>query len=388
MVIFLIVIVPSTQKYDNFFEECKKYIKYMPDYICAKKYNVQMGLNGTTFLVRNEAHELFVFKIHTENEWNQNETSSLKKLKDKKYIIQVYKEKTIGDSHMSILQYAKHATLQKMLLNSTYFDNMDKVMEFFKKLMIGLKSIEEAGLVHAQISLSNIQVMENYEPLISNFGASTAIGSVGSVRGVPIFMAPELVKSLNSKENFQFETSTDVYAAGVILFYMVRQHFPFQNYRMFYSKMLNRTVDFKESSSRLFMIVVMKCLRLVEKRQSISHILEYLDSEDAIDKELSTNYYYILGNTNLYISDHSLEKLRFWIVIFLVMSFLLFFVSMLSCYCHMTLILTPKISSRQAESSRPSDMSNNFINLDEANKDKQLSGEEDQLNRYKSEPKS
>ena len=98
-------------------------------------------------------------------------------------------------------------------------------VELIKQVLQGLAVSHEMGVIHRDIKPSNIMVLGNKRPLevrIYDFGIATVLDDapgdlmrtqVGSIRGTPSYMAPELFSG-----ETRASAATDIYAVGLVLY--------------------------------------------------------------------------------------------------------------------------------------------------------------------------
>ena len=83
-----------------------------------------------------------------------------------------------------------------------------------------LSAVHRAGILHRDIKAENVMREEGGRILLMDFGLSTSSQRQGQVAGTPNYMAPELFRGGAAT------VATDIYAMGVLLFYLVAGEFP------------------------------------------------------------------------------------------------------------------------------------------------------------------
>jgi tetratricopeptide (TPR) repeat protein len=83
-----------------------------------------------------------------------------------------------------------------------------------------LSAVHRAGLLHRDIKAENVMREEGGRILLMDFGLSTLPQRQTGVAGTPNYMAPELF------EGGQATVASDIYAVGVLLFYLVSGQHP------------------------------------------------------------------------------------------------------------------------------------------------------------------
>ena len=84
-----------------------------------------------------------------------------------------------------------------------------------------LSAVHRAGLVHGDIKAENVMREEGGRLLLVDFGLSHESRVGAAVGGTPLYMAPELFQGKRAS------AATDVYALGVMLYFLVSGKFPY-----------------------------------------------------------------------------------------------------------------------------------------------------------------
>lgn len=83
-----------------------------------------------------------------------------------------------------------------------------------------LSAVHRAGMVHRDIKAENVMREEGGRILLMDFGLSALARHDQELAGTPRYMAPELFRGAEAS------AITDIYAVGVLLFYLVTGHYP------------------------------------------------------------------------------------------------------------------------------------------------------------------
>ncbi len=124
-----------------------------------------------------------------------------------------------------VMQFVGGGTLMKRIKAGRI--PLDKCWKYFRELMAGLEYCHDvAGIIHRDIKPENLLLDENNTLYLSDFGVSFVIenGSdeARATFGSAYFMAPEICRFTNYKGR-----QTDIWAAGVTLYYMATGQLPF-----------------------------------------------------------------------------------------------------------------------------------------------------------------
>jgi serine/threonine protein kinase len=140
------------------------------------------------------------------------------------HIVQIYDAVVEETCSYIVMEYVEGGTLEKFCKPDALLSQRD-VAEIIFKCVRALAFANTLGLTHRDIKPGNILHNDGTEIKIADFGAAidrvsdkTIIANVGS----PAFMAPELVTG-----SAQATHVTDIYALGVVMYYMLAARLPF-----------------------------------------------------------------------------------------------------------------------------------------------------------------
>ena len=140
------------------------------------------------------------------------------------HIVQIFDAVVEGDFSYIVMEFVEGGTLEKFCAPESLLEPKE-VAEIIFKCVRALAFAQTLGLTHRDIKPGNILHKDGTEIKIADFGASinkvsdrTVITNVGS----PAYMAPELVTGTAQASHL-----TDIYALGVVMYYMLTARLPF-----------------------------------------------------------------------------------------------------------------------------------------------------------------
>ncbi len=152
-----------------------------------------------------------------------NEASLAGKL-NHPHIVQIYDAVVEGKYSYIVMEFVEGGTLEKFCAPDSLLPPRD-VAEIVFKCIRALAFAHTLGLTHRDLKPGNILHSEGTDIKLADFGAAinrvsdrTVITNVGS----PAYMSPELVTG-----QAQASHLTDIYALGVVMYYMLTGKLPF-----------------------------------------------------------------------------------------------------------------------------------------------------------------
>ena len=137
------------------------------------------------------------------------------------YIIKVFDVGQWHDIGYFTMEYVEGKPLKKYIHESNKDTLTDKV-RLLIKICEGLKAAHDQDVVHRDIKPQNIIIDKGYNPKILDFGIARKVTQQSrSISGSPKYMAPEQI------QNSVTDVRTDIYALGIIMYYMFTLKEPF-----------------------------------------------------------------------------------------------------------------------------------------------------------------
>jgi protein phosphatase len=179
-----------------------------------------------------------------------------------------------------VMTWHEGATLQQRLDNGHHF-TINGVAKVGADLMRGLSMLHRVNIVHRDIKPANIHIGSDQRLRILDLGVAlnTTVVMPEAMEnpGTPSFMAPELFEGKTAS------ITSDVYAAGVTLYYLLTRKYPYGEIEPFqtprFGEPIRPTRYRPEIPSWLENIILKAIARDIEKRfetsEEMLHALEY-----------------------------------------------------------------------------------------------------------------
>ena len=140
-------------------------------------------------------------------------------------IVTIYEVEQEGDRHFIAMEYLDGQNLRQVV-DSAGFLSPVRSVEIALEVLEGLKFAHANGVIHRDIKPDNIQILENGQIKLTDFGIARLtfepnITIDGQVFGTPSYMSPE---QINGKE---IDVRSDLFSVGVILYEMLSGTKPF-----------------------------------------------------------------------------------------------------------------------------------------------------------------
>ncbi len=123
-----------------------------------------------------------------------------------------------------VMTWHQGATLQERIDNDHHF-TVNGVAKIGIDLLRGLSMLHRLNIIHRDIKPANIHIGSDHKLRILDLGVAlnTTLDAPDSMEnpGTPSFMAPELFEDKTA------DIATDVYAAGVTLYYLLTRKYPY-----------------------------------------------------------------------------------------------------------------------------------------------------------------
>lgn len=139
------------------------------------------------------------------------------------YIIKVFDVGMWRQLGYFTMEFVKGTALKEYIMGDSRRP-LHQEIELLAKICQGMHAAHDQGVVHRDIKPQNILIDSHYNPKILDFGIARKMDAQHQKRGIsgsPKYMAPEQIR------NASIDPRTDIYALGIIMFYMFTRKEPF-----------------------------------------------------------------------------------------------------------------------------------------------------------------
>ena len=133
----------------------------------------------------------------------------------------IYGAERIGDRVGLWMEFIDGQTLEQTIRDGRPFTEAE-ALGIGSQLCAAVAAVHQAGLLHRDIKAQNVMISSDGRVVLMDFGAGRELGDAtgDGLTGTPLYLAPELLKGHPAT------VSSDVYACGVVLYYLLTGSFP------------------------------------------------------------------------------------------------------------------------------------------------------------------
>lgn len=255
---------------------CRNEIRKLPDYTCVKEDPIGMGARGTAYLINRDGKN-YLLKVQDLQSTYKKELDRLEQLKDVAYVVQLIEHVKTWDKLYLVLSYASQGELGQFMEDSDYFDDIENIFSFFRKLKTGLDTIHERGIVHADLKAENIVVDEDDNPVIIDFDISARIGDLEYPRGTLDNMPPEMLLHFETQEKIKYLPEMDYFSFGTLLYEVMKNTRPFHLSAYSYYEMMTAPIKFDYADVQYFFDICFGLLQPASNRMDQAKVDEIFD---------------------------------------------------------------------------------------------------------------
>ena len=142
-------------------------------------------------------------------------------------IVTIYGAERLGGRIGLWMELVKGRTLQQALEQGKMFSPAEAI-DIGIQLCQAIAAVHEAGLLHRDVKPHNAMLAQDGRVVLMDFGAGLRLDdrSRAPLAGTPLYLAPELLRGEGPS------VRSDVYSAGVVLFYLLTGSYPVRAYSL------------------------------------------------------------------------------------------------------------------------------------------------------------
>ena len=203
-----------------------------------------------------------------------------------------------------ILEHMEQHSLQEILENQNVVLDSEMVMPILNDVVSGMQCLHELAspIVHGDLRAKNVLVDKNFRAKVHNFGFSNK--AVCHIEGSAYWMSPERLRGERA------ETSSDVYAFGMLLYEVFTRKEPFEGENMI--SVLMEIADDSQSSSMNMM--KSRCKRPIPPRAvptEMRQLMKMCWDEDPLRRPTFRKIQERMGKASMLgVANQALEKIR------------------------------------------------------------------------------
>lgn len=210
---------------------------------------ISQGNYGENFIVKNKKNDEYAVKILYKDFDDYPKSARLNILKVVDDILSLKQHPTIlkyiefspegfGKEYRPALltEYLSRGSLSDVIKNDKKVNPEQIELDICKKIIniygiaVGMKYLHSCGIIHRDLKPSNILLDKNYFPKICDFAFSkdlTSMNTICKINSISNYSAPEVLKE------GKYSDKSDVYAFGLLVYYIITSEVPFKNYSHF-----------------------------------------------------------------------------------------------------------------------------------------------------------
>ena len=199
--------------------------------LIGEKYFIEKligeGAYGKVYKARHaETKDIVAIKMLPEDAYSfySREAQVLRQLQPCPYIMSIVDAFVDSEGLCIVMPYIEHGSLQTYM-NTLHGEPLEpgQTLSLIEELLLGIAHAHSRDVIHRDVKPQNILLGRGTDGILSDFGIAHAMESTGRTStmtaGTSGYIAPEVTSG-------RFDSSIDVYSAGVVLYKMLGGEFP------------------------------------------------------------------------------------------------------------------------------------------------------------------
>lgn len=182
----------------------------------GKVYKARNAQDGQAVAIKILPEDAYIFY--------SREAQILRQLQPFPYVMEIYDAFVDPQGLCIVMPYIEHGSVQTYM-NKLHGDPLEpgQIVLLMEQLLSAIAHAHKKEVIHRDIKPQNILLRGGMDSLLTDFGVAHAVESTGrgttQTTGTSGYIAPEVVSG-------QFDSTIDIYSAGVVMYRMLGGQFP------------------------------------------------------------------------------------------------------------------------------------------------------------------
>ena len=274
---------------------CSTYIHNLDDYTCVQEDPFELSAHASFFRTNTQGFDT-VMKVSPKNNQTLNEVEVLRMVSHCPYVGKIMHFLILDKFVIVIFPFYARGTLSDILNKKPAQLNHDAKMNIVLMISKSIFCLHTYLYAHGDITLHNIFLSKNYTPFLVNFEQAFTDSKIYQIESLDKYSSPEMVLFDANDEPYEYTFLDDVYAAGIVFYFMFTNKFPINLSQLFWPQINKSKINFNPDVTKDFVHIIMSTISLENKRLESNYLYFLIENciQNPKEVKLGKPQFYIL----------------------------------------------------------------------------------------------